>query len=275
MSNFVSVTPAKNAMPFPESPRVIYEKNPLEEVICQLRFPPILRIDTEIPAAYQDKLRTAYPVFRERQASGPNLDLPPEFANILAGSFPMQKGKSAYEFLSADEFWKVSLTREFLALSTRRYERWEQFKEHLVLPLKILETQYSPAFYTRIGLRYRDVIRRSDIGLKDVEWSQLLSPHIAAELASRDVAGFIEHADRQVVIRLQNGDSQVRIRHGLVRTEETSEICYVVDSDFFIDGRKETKHAIEILAYFNRQSGRLFRWCIADRLHEAMAPRAI
>jgi len=32
-------------MPFPEVKRVIYEHNPLDKVICQLRFPPILRIE--------------------------------------------------------------------------------------------------------------------------------------------------------------------------------------------------------------------------------------
>ena len=37
--------------PFPDTPRVVYNKNPLFEVLCQLRFPHILRIETEIPAA--------------------------------------------------------------------------------------------------------------------------------------------------------------------------------------------------------------------------------
>lgn len=50
---------------FPETPRVIYAKNPLFEVICQLRFPAILKIDSEIPAGFQEKLRASFPLFRE------------------------------------------------------------------------------------------------------------------------------------------------------------------------------------------------------------------
>lgn len=34
-------------MSFPSSPRVVYAKNPLEEVIFQVRFPVILRIAKE------------------------------------------------------------------------------------------------------------------------------------------------------------------------------------------------------------------------------------
>ena len=41
--------------------RFIYEKNQLVEVICQLRFPAILSIDSETPAAFQEKVRARYP----------------------------------------------------------------------------------------------------------------------------------------------------------------------------------------------------------------------
>ena len=54
-------------MAFPEVERVIYERNPLDEVICQLRFPAILKID-EPPIAFQEQIRTRYP-FRRRCAA--------------------------------------------------------------------------------------------------------------------------------------------------------------------------------------------------------------
>jgi uncharacterized protein (TIGR04255 family) len=52
-------------MTFPEdSPRVIYGRNPLEQVICQIRFPTILKIDTELPAAFQEQIRSDISVIR-------------------------------------------------------------------------------------------------------------------------------------------------------------------------------------------------------------------
>ncbi len=53
-------------MPFPEVQRVIYRKNPLEQVICQFRFPAILRIDTETPADFQERIRNDFPQFAEQ-----------------------------------------------------------------------------------------------------------------------------------------------------------------------------------------------------------------
>lgn len=68
-------------MPFPNSPRVIYRKNPLEQVICQIRFPSILRIDTEIPAAFQELVRSQFPLFEERQEGG--IEIPVELSEQL------------------------------------------------------------------------------------------------------------------------------------------------------------------------------------------------
>ena len=258
-------------MPFPDSRRVIYENNPLEEVICQLRFPSILRISSEAPAAFQERIRREYPILRENQASPLAPELPPEIAKLMALEVT---STTSYDFISADELWTVGLTRDSLSLSTRSYERWEEFREHLREPLDSFVEEYSPAFYTRIGLRYKDVIRRSTLGLEGVDWSELLKPHIAGALSSPDVADAIDNSVNQLVVRLEN-NGRVRLHHGLAKHKPTKEPCYVIDSDFYTEQRTETKNAIETLDYFNRLSGRLFQWCIADRLHEAMRPRNI
>ena len=43
---------------FSNEPRCIYRKNQLAEVICQLRFPEILKISAEAPVAFQEAIRT-------------------------------------------------------------------------------------------------------------------------------------------------------------------------------------------------------------------------
>jgi uncharacterized protein (TIGR04255 family) len=262
-------------MPFPDSPRVIYKKNPLTEVLCQLRFPSILRIDTEPPAAFQERVRQEYPLYSEGVRQEIALpQLPKQIAQRLGEELGFSKIGKAYDFLSPDREWTIGLTRDFLALSTQRYERWEGFREHLQLPLRSLLAEYAPPFFTRIGLRYQDIIRRSALGQEDANWSELLQPHISGELAS-DVSGDLESTMRQTVIRLPDGRSHVRIVHGLVEIPAPPEVCYVIDSDFYTDQQTEPEDATDTLNAFNTQSRRLFRWCITDRLHRSMDPQPI
>ena len=51
---------------FSNEPRCIYRSNQLAEVICQLRFPEILKIPTETPAAFQDAIREDFPRYARR-----------------------------------------------------------------------------------------------------------------------------------------------------------------------------------------------------------------
>jgi uncharacterized protein (TIGR04255 family) len=266
-------TTAREAVTFPESQRVIYERNPLEEVICQFRFPPILRIDSEIPARFQEAIRREYPLFSEQK--GEELvatALPKEITRLIEKDFPIRIGNPTFLFTSEDGTWKVSLTREFLALTTLQYERWEDFRTHLERPFNALVKEYSPSFFSRIGLRYRDVIRRSRLGLEDSKWGELLEDHIGGTLALTGFSGAVTRADNNLLISLEE-DNQVRIRHGLARSNGNGETCYVIDSDFYAERKTESAHAIEQLDKFNRQAGHLFRWCITKKLHRAMGPR--
>jgi uncharacterized protein (TIGR04255 family) len=262
-------------MPFPDAPRVIYEKNPLETVICQLQFPAILKISAEAPAAFQDSLRKQYPLFKEK----PPLDfaggLPPEISTLIAKGLPFDIGSTAYDFTSADEEWTVSLSRDFLALTARRYQQWESFREHLNTALQALAKHYSPAFFTRIGLRYRDIIRRSVLGLEGNGWKELLRPQIAGALASPEIADDVERAGHEFLIRLPDGLSHVQAQHGLVQDAGTKEVCYLIDCDFFLQQKTEITDALERLDFLNRNGRLFFRWCITDTLHQAMGPRLI
>jgi uncharacterized protein (TIGR04255 family) len=254
-------------MPFPESRRVIYDKNPLEQVIAQLRFPSILRIEAELPAAFQDKIRDDYPSFDAGEESLLPEGIPAEIRRMLG---PL--GASAargYAFMSRDGIWRVNLNRDFVALTCTKYRHWGEFRTRLMTVLEHLMTVYKPSFYTRIGLRYRNLIDRGELGLTNVPWSELFQTHLAAELAS-EMADLVEHNSHQVVVALPNRHGTVRILHGLVGAAGAN--VYVIDNDFFSEERVEPQHAAEKLDQFNRYSGGLFRSFIKDKLDRAMGP---
>jgi uncharacterized protein (TIGR04255 family) len=258
-------------MPFPDSPRVIYRTNPLEEVICQLKFPPILKIDSEPPAAFQDHIRGEYPLLKENP--GPQLSLPPAIAKMFASDFPAFATNKVYQFVSPDEVWTVGLSREFVALSTNQYSRWEDFRVRLDRLFATLLAEYKPAFLVRVGLRYRDVIKRSKVGKPQAPWTEFLAPHILGELADDAVAPSVVQTTRDTIFTLPEvRGGRVRMIHGLAPSQPPGEMYYSIDSDYYTEERMEVNHVFDALNSFNRQAGRLFRWCITRQLHDALGP---
>jgi uncharacterized protein (TIGR04255 family) len=270
-------------MPFPAVDRVIYGRNPLVEVICQVRFPAILRIEVEPPAAFQQVNREAFPVFTETSGIEGPLSLPPEVAQQLPEAVTRQlsalrmaigSGQKSYSFASDDagQTWTLVLTREALSLTTKSYAHWGEFRGRLEPAVNALIGEYAPAHFSRVGLRYRDLICRSDLGLAEVPWSDLLQPYIAGELASADVAPEVMHAARQLIVALPDQRGQVLLQHGLNAREEPPEACFVIDCDFYSAERTEVGDVWGLLEGLHGQAGRLFRWCIKPRLHDALDP---
>jgi len=264
-------------MPFPETLRVIYVHNPLVEVLCQFRFPPNLSIETELPSEFQKSIKDQYPLYSEKlelQFKVPDgKDSNPIIA-VPASAIQSIQRKN-HEFLSADGQWKINLTRDFIAFSTLTYTRWEEFKNHFVGAYELFTSVYNPPFLTRIGLRYRDVIVRSKLGLENTPWTELLKPHILGVLSSSDVEEHVLDVNHITEIKLKDGVSRVRIIDGLVKDVDTSELCYSIDCDFHIVQNVEVKDSLEKLDYFNQRGSRLIQWCITEKLHNAMGPTLI
>jgi uncharacterized protein (TIGR04255 family) len=258
-------------MPFPDVSRVIYEVNPLEAVICQLRFPPVLKIDAEVPAGFQEEIREDYPLYEPKSPLRLPAGLPPNLAQMI---LPLG-GQKIHEFASKDRTWSLNLQHEFLSLTCRAYERWELFRKQMESPFEALRKHYNPPFFTRIGLRYRDVIRRSRLQLAEVPWSELLQPWISSVLAAPETAKHVQSAQTMFVLDIPEATSQVQVWSGLVRDGLSNEISFLIDTDFYTEQQTEPSYVFDRLNVLNRYAGRFFRWCITDRLHEAMQPHPV
>ncbi len=141
-----------------EEARQIFKRRQLLEVICQLRFPDILKIESTDPAEFQDRTRGRISAVSEKGGAA---------APQIVNGKPVPQGTvNNYQFISEDSQWKVSLTKGFVALSTHGYLRWEEFAKRLDRVLAALIQLYQPAYFTRVGLRYINAIDRAALGLK-------------------------------------------------------------------------------------------------------------
>lgn len=263
-------------MLFPEAKRTIYKNNVLEQVICQLRFPTILKIDTEVPSAFQEIIRHRFPVFKQT-----NEGVDPGFPDGIAQLIPQEfiesfamRGNLRFQFLSSDRKWTVSLTREFVALSTTDYTSWEEFCENMDLIIRGLLEVYAPAFITRVGLRYQNVIDRELLDLEGCTWNNLIEGYVLGPLAKNTVADAVAEHRNTLVVRLEGQNNFVRLEHGLVTDgdSDSASVCYKLDNDLYSqeEAQANAEYLTQKLDYLNAANRRLFNWCITDRLRSAM-----
>ena len=266
-------------MTFPDKGRVIYENNPLKLVICQLRFPVELAVEMGMTAEFRERIRSRFPLADE-DTDESDLPIPEE----IAEQFPKELVESlslavnrTFQFKTLDGIWTISLARNFIALETSQYLKWEEFRDHLEFALMALAATYKVQYFTRIGLRYVNFIDRDALELQQHEWNELLEDFIAGPLALRKDGFHIPEHQGMFLIQLDNPDDAVRLRHGLIGgdSEANTKSVYVLDNDFFTgaDTLTEVHNVLEKVDGYNVQNRRLFRSCIKETLHTAMGPK--
>ena len=260
---------------YSEKPRCHYGANQLAEVICQFHFPEILSIAANSPADFQEVIRQQYPRFQRR------MEIPAPKLVGKPGQFRLenQPGNINCQFVSADDIWRVNLTTRFISLSCSSYTSWEDFAAHLDKPLAAFIQIYRPAYFQRIGLRYRNVISRQALGLEEKHFSELIAPCYLGPLPEPDVN---EATATRCTLDLEmasRGGCRIQIHAGpgQVRNRENTdkETKFIFDQDLYIAGNVAPNLSAAALNTLHNQAWAVFRGAITDTLHHAMEPEAL
>ena len=249
--------------------RFVYEKAQLIEVICQLRYPTILSIEAKDPADFQDTVRSAFPRYacQTEQAAG-------------------SQGASVrnHSFLTEDSSYKLSMTKNFIALSTMRYTSWEDFAGMLDEPLGQFIRIYRPAYFERVGLRYVNGFSRDRLDLHGRRWNDLFQPQylgpldddaIREEDVSKCATEVEMKLDGRCSLKLHAGPGMINraIRTaGGVQTLRDPEVRFIFDQDIFAAGNIKLPAVMETLEELHNHADRIFSDAVTDTLHEAMGP---
>lgn len=259
-----------------DHPHPHYEKTLAHEVICQLRFPTILSINTVEPADFQEAIRAEFPKYARRQ------DTTPPKITLVNGSAPkveQQPPVINYHFLSADNQWKLNLTKDFIALSTLHYTGWEEFARHLDKPLAAFIKLYKPAYFQRVGLRYVNIFSRSSLGIEDAKWAELISPAYVGPLCQPDAMeeNFLNCAS-DLLLQLDSS-CRAKIHAGPGRLKNTAqgapqdpEVKFIFDMDLSMGGDVPCTLSAAGLETLHGHATRIFEGAVTDRLRTAMGP---
>ncbi len=241
--------------------RCIYDINFLGDVICQLRFPEILTIETNLPAQFQEAIREEFPVYHVRRE------------NTAPGK-PENQQINNYQFTSEDGVWRVNLTSKFISLACTRYTQWEDFAHKLDRPLAAFIKIYKPAYFERVGLRYLNFISREALGLSEVPFRELISANYLGILSDEEVMeanAARSSTDAELALR---GGCRARIHAGPGKIGRNgkmeNEVKFIFDQDLYMPGKVPVNLSAGALQTLHAQAWSIFRGAITDRLHNAM-----
>ena len=264
-------------MLYSDHPRVHYDKAQLAEVICQFRFPAILAIGAREPVDFQDAIRGMFPRYAAKQETPA-----PKLTGIgtPAAKLEAQKPIINYNFISANNRWKLNLTNTFISLSTVAYPGWEEFGQHFDRPLAEFIRLYKPSYFERIGLRYVNIFSRKALDLEGEPWRELFTPPYLGVLSQEDVDE--ERTSKCSVDVEFSLDSTCRAKihagPGMVKRNgpggaQDPEVKFILDMDLYMGGQLDPRMAAGGMETLHGHSTALFQGAITDKLHSALEPR--
>lgn len=235
---------------------------PLVRVLCQVRFPQVLSVESEVfVAPFQETLRKTYPRLTREQAEG-----------IMFGpTGPIAaKPQTAWRFHDLEGDWRVSLTPNFLAVETTKYSSRENFMRRLRDVLVAAEEHIQPAIADRVGIRYLDRLHGDALP----KLATLVRPEVLG-IAAGELKGNILHSLTESLFDSDAG--QVLARWGRFPPAATMDpdfmapiegSSWVLDVDMFNkSGHSVPFKADELVDRARSYAERIyafFRWCVTD-----------
>jgi uncharacterized protein (TIGR04255 family) len=243
---------------FPDVDDIHLNNAPLQEVICQVRFPTILRIAHEEPVEFQERIRPRFPVLEDERTVVIGAEGERERGRVIV--------RPVYRFYDRNRTYAATLNVDSYALSTRNYTHWPSFSDALAYIAEGFQAVYEVPYATRIGLRYVNLLGTASTGLESFDdVLDLLREELTIMLRT-DVILSPRQAMQQ--IRAVTDGDQLIFRYGLIYEGSPSEPKFVLDFDHYVEGEVGLDDLLPRCDRYHRLIYNAFRWCIADgRLH--------
>jgi uncharacterized protein (TIGR04255 family) len=265
-------------MPLLDSKRFIYKKTPLDKVICQLRFHPILSIETEAPVEFNERICRLFPSIEEiietQQTISGTFNFQNNNNNTIQNPISTITANKVYRFYTDDKDWILDLTRTSISLTAQKYNHWKKFNELLESAVVALKEIYNINTFTRMSLRYIDIFKRTILDLKDIPWKDLISAPVLGILASEFGENKISNYSSNFTILFET-NTQALVKTMLIKDVKTEELCFLLDIDSFSSHITNISDRSKVLEDLHNHSKEILRLSIQDKLHDAMQPEEI
>jgi uncharacterized protein (TIGR04255 family) len=256
----------------PPADRFQLENDQLAQVVCQIKFSPVLRIrqdDAVVP--FQEAIRATYPRYGKQQ--GVHVLLTP------AGIQQQTAEGAQHRFEDTDGRFRVVLAPDFIALETTHYSDIDDFAERIAALAATVLEHYSPTEIQRVGLRFINELRFTAADPKN-EMIDAIEPALLGAAGAPELADVVQGA--QQVLELHGDDRRMLVRHGLqpggttvdptavlaagTPPAELNQPFYLLDIDVFAERNvRYSQEAVEAdVRDFNDDIRSFFAWGVRE-----------
>jgi uncharacterized protein (TIGR04255 family) len=189
----------------PFAPQFRLQNHELAQVLCQIRFSPVLRISQDDAViAFQETIRHIYPRYARQQ--GMALLLTPDGVQQQAAA------ATQHRFDDSDGIFTAILSPEFVALETNQYSDVDDFVGRVIALAQAVAEHYAPGEIQRVGLRFVNELRFAAPDVK-TEMRQAITPILLGAAGSEELLDAV--AGAQQILELAGDGSRMLVRHGL------------------------------------------------------------
>jgi uncharacterized protein (TIGR04255 family) len=253
-----------NPLTAPPPPEVPLKDTPLVRVIAQLRFPPILSINSkDFVASFQEAIREEYPILQPIQAQSLILNTD----NAHNASAILQ---TTWCFWDTNRNWRISLANNAVAIETTKYTSRSEFLSRLKTLLTLIHSKFHLSQVDRFGMRYIDRVSGENLN----EISLLIRPEMAG-IVSTDLQEYMQQVLHESLFVLPLQEAQIAARWGKIpgnvtfdpySIEAITEPSWILDLD--MSSTKEQEFSIDSLMQkahnFTERLYTFFRWVVND-----------
>ncbi len=245
----------------PEHEHRTFPRNPLDAVVCQLRFDPILKLQPRIQD-FQEKIRERFPHYTEAEAEQVEIDFP-------AGRVQGRRVR-IFTFSARQDRCAVVVGDASVALQYRDHRDRSALMDDAKLVFGAFQESFASVSPSRLGLRYvnvvdREAIRR-DLG-RAAEWSDLVTGGflgIPAGLADLVATRFAT----EISSRMDAG--MMTLRYGLIPLPARADLVFRLDIDRYREEALDVSLVPGVIAGFSDDIYRVFRAAAGPALLEWM-----
>jgi uncharacterized protein (TIGR04255 family) len=247
-----------------EPDRLIFERNPLQTVVVQVRFPAIFSLEQPAGVAgFQERIRAAYPK-AEGRAQHVSVVVGPGGAAV-PGTQP-----GPWRFLTDDGAWVAAIAPDFVSLETTSYTRFEDFLGRAERIFQAARDEFGLTRRGRVGLRYVNQFRHPDATTAS-DWRRFLHDNLLGAVGGELLREHVIQALQQIELQLDSG--RMTVRHGFIR-EGDDRSFYLLDIDGFDEGEGafDVAQLAEMMWQFKTWIWTVFYRSITQELIDYLGP---